>query len=139
VLDRRWLTTDGPLVQEFEQRLSDYLGVTHCVAICNGTMALELTTRALGLSGEVIVPAFAFVAIPHSLEWQGITPVFCDIDPRTYTIDPEKIEALITPRTTGVIGVHLASMSPFLTGTTLGLAAYSRSRVPESHTRLSRA
>lgn len=107
MLDRRWLTNNGPFVQEFEQRLQDFLGVKHCIAMCNATIALEITTRALGLKGEVIVPAFTFVATAHSLQWQEITPVFCDIDPLTHTLDPEKVEQMITPRTTGIIGVHL--------------------------------
>ncbi len=107
VLDRRRLTNRGPLVLELEARLADMLEVKHVIATCNGTLALEIAERALGLEGEVIVPAFTFVATPHSLRWQGITPVFCDIDPRTHALDPRKIEALITPRTTGIIGVHL--------------------------------
>lgn len=107
ILDRAWLTNDGPLVKEFEQRIADRLGVRHCVAMCNGTIALEIAIRASGLSGEVIVPAFTFVATAHSLQWQEITPVFCDIDPATHNVDPSKIEALITPRTTGILAVHL--------------------------------
>jgi dTDP-4-amino-4,6-dideoxygalactose transaminase len=107
MLDRRWFTNNGPFVQEFEQQLQEYLGVKHCIAMCNATIALEITTRALGLKGEVIVPAFTFVATAHSLQWQEITPVFCDIDPVTHTLDPEQVERMITPRTTGIIGVHL--------------------------------
>jgi dTDP-4-amino-4,6-dideoxygalactose transaminase len=106
-LDRRWLSNNGPLVQEFERRVAELLGVRHCVATCNGTVALELATRALGLSGEVIVPAFTFVATVHALHWLGLTPVFCDIDPRTHNLDPEQVAACITPRTTGIIGVHV--------------------------------
>lgn len=106
-LDRRWLSNDGPLVREFEQRLSEMLGVRHCIAVCNATVALEMAARALDLSGEVIVPAFTFVATAHALTWQGITPVFCDVDPVTHNIDPGRIEALITPRTTGIVGVHV--------------------------------
>jgi dTDP-4-amino-4,6-dideoxygalactose transaminase len=74
--------------------------------MCNATVALEIAIRALGLTGEVIVPSFTFVATAHALQWQEITPVFCDIDPRTHTIDPAQIEKMITPRTTGIIGVH---------------------------------
>ncbi|MFA7402893.1 MAG: aminotransferase class I/II-fold pyridoxal phosphate-dependent enzyme [Pelobacteraceae bacterium] len=107
MLDRRWLTNNGPFVQEFEKRLQEFLGVKHCVAMCNATIALEITTRALGMEGEVIVPAFTFVATAHSLQWQGITPVFCDIDPITHTLDPAQVEKMITPRTTGIVGVHL--------------------------------
>ena len=107
MLDRDWLTNSGPFVREFEQRIAGLLGVKHCVAMCNGTVALEIAARALDLKGEVIVPSFTFIATAHSLQWQEITPVFCDIDPETYTIDPARIEELITPRTTGIIGVHL--------------------------------
>jgi len=107
LLDRRWLTNNGPFVQEFERRVADFLGVKHCVAMCNGTIALEIATRALGLHGEVIVPSFTFVATAHALQWQEITPVFCDVDPATHNLDPNKVEALITPRTTGIIGVHV--------------------------------
>jgi dTDP-4-amino-4,6-dideoxygalactose transaminase len=106
LLDARWLTNRGPFVQEFEQRVADFLKVKHCVAMCNGTVALEIAIRALGLSGEVIVPAFTFVATAHALKWQEITPVFCDISPKTRTIDPSQVERMITPKTTGVIGVH---------------------------------
>lgn len=107
MLDRRWLTNNGPFVQEFERRVAEYLGVKHCIAMCNATIALEIATRALGLHGEVIVPSFTFVATAHALQWQEITPVFCDVDPATHNLDPGKVEALITPRTTGIIGVHV--------------------------------
>lgn len=105
-LDRRWLTNDGPMVKEFEQRVANYVGAKHCVAMCNGTIALEIAIRAAGLSGEVIIPSYTFIATAHALQWQEITPVFCDINPATHTIDPQKLTQLITPRTTGIIGVH---------------------------------
>ncbi|WP_233220988.1 aminotransferase class I/II-fold pyridoxal phosphate-dependent enzyme [Chlorogloea sp. CCALA 695] len=107
LLDRRWLTNNGPYVQEFEQRITDIVGVKHCIAMCNATIALEIAIRAAGLTGEVIIPSFTFIATAHALQWQEITPVFCDIDPQTHTINPWRVEALITPRTTGIIGVHL--------------------------------
>lgn len=107
MLDRRWFSNNGPFVQELEQRIADLLGVKHCVAMCNGTVALEIAIRAAELKGEVIVPSFTFVATAHALQWQEITPVFCDIDPQTHTINPWRVEAMITPRTTGIIGVHL--------------------------------
>ncbi|OQY27214.1 MAG: dTDP-4-dehydro-6-deoxyglucose aminotransferase [Candidatus Cloacimonetes bacterium 4572_55] len=107
ILNRRWLTNNGRYVREFEERIADFLGVKNCVAMCNGTVALEIAARALGLTGEVIAPSFTFIATAHSLQWQGITPVFCDIDPKTHNIDPDRIERLITPRTSGIIGVHL--------------------------------
>jgi len=109
ILDSRWLTNDGVLVQEFEKKIADIVGVKHCIAMCNATIALEIAIRALELKGEVIVPSMTFVATAHALQWQEITPVFCDIDPVTCNIDPRKIEQMITPRTTGIIGVHLWS------------------------------
>lgn len=107
ILDRKWLTNDGPYVIEFEKRLAEVTGVKHCIAMCNATIALEIAIRALELKGEVIVPSFTFVATAHVLQWQDITPVFCDIDPQTHTIDPAKIDALITPQTTGILAVNL--------------------------------
>ena len=107
MLNRRWLSNDGPFVKELEARLADLVGVKHCVAMCNATIALEIATRALDLRGEVLVPSFTFIATAHALQWQGITPVFVDIDPRTHNIDPAAIERLITARTTGIVGVHL--------------------------------
>jgi len=107
ILDHQWLTNNGPVVQEFERRIAAYLGVKHCVAMCNGTIALEIAIRALGLTGEVIVPSWTFVATAHSLYWQGITPVFADIDPATHNLDPDAVRRMITPRTSGIIGVHL--------------------------------
>ncbi len=107
ILDRRWLTNDGPLVREFEEAVAALLRVRHCVAMCNATTALQIATRAAGLHGEVIVSPFTFVATAHALQWQGMTPVFCDIDPLTHNLDPNRVEALITPRTTGIVGVHL--------------------------------
>ncbi len=107
MLDRRWLTNEGPYVRELEQKISEYTGVKHCIAVCNATVGLELAIRAAGLRGEVIVPSFTFIATAHALQWQEITPVFCDVDPATHNIDPAKIERLVTPRTTGIIGVHV--------------------------------
>jgi len=106
-LDRLWLTNDGPYVLEFEKRIAKLAGVAHCVAMCNATIALEIAIRALGMNGEVILPSFTFVATAHALQWQGITPVFCDIDPQSHTIDPQQIEQLITPRTTGILAVNV--------------------------------
>jgi dTDP-4-amino-4,6-dideoxygalactose transaminase len=106
ILDRSWFTNNGPYVQEFEAKVAEFAGVRQCVVICNATVALEIAIRALGLTGEVIVPSFTFVATAHALQWQEITPVFCDIDPRTHTIDAGQVEKMITPRTTGIIGVH---------------------------------
>lgn len=107
MLDRNWLTNRGPLVREFEEKLASYLGVRHCITICNGTVALEIAVRALGLEGEVIVPSLTFIATPHALNWQGIKPVFCDVDPETACLDANEVERRITDKTTGIIGVHV--------------------------------
>ncbi len=107
IFRRRWLTNRGPLVIELEQKLQTYLEVEHVVLCANGTIALELAAQAAGLSGEVIVPSFTFIASAHALQWQGLKPVFCDINPHTYNLDPEAIEALITPATRAILGVHL--------------------------------
>jgi dTDP-4-amino-4,6-dideoxygalactose transaminase len=107
ILDNKWLTNDGPMVKEFENMICQYLGVRNSIAICNATIALEIAIKSLGMKGEVIVPSFTFVATAHSLQWQGITPVFCDISFENHCIDTKKIEKLITSRTTGIIGVHI--------------------------------
>lgn len=107
ILDRNWLTNNGQCVRELESRLAQFLGVKHCIAMCNATVALEITIRALELNGEVIIPSFTFIATAHSLQWQEITPVFCDVDPTTHSIDLNQVERMITPRTSGIIGVHL--------------------------------
>jgi dTDP-4-amino-4,6-dideoxygalactose transaminase len=107
MFEARWLTNNGPFVEEFERQLAEYLGVKHCIAMCNATVALEIAIRAVGFAGEVIVPSFTFIATAHALQWQEITPVFVDIDPDTHTLDPRQIERMLTPRTSGIIGVHL--------------------------------
>jgi dTDP-4-amino-4,6-dideoxygalactose transaminase len=107
VLERRWLTNQGPCVEEFEQQLRQLLGVSHCDSLCNATDGLQLAMRAIGMRDEVIVPAFTFIATVHAVQWLGFTPVFCDVDPVTHTIDPARVEELVTPRTTGIVGVHL--------------------------------
>ena len=103
----RRLSNNGPMVQEFEKRIVEILGVKHAVAMCNATAAIEIACHALGLKGEVIVPSYTFIATAHALQWQGITPVFADMDPATHNLNPEVIEKLITPKTTGIIGVHV--------------------------------
>jgi dTDP-4-amino-4,6-dideoxygalactose transaminase len=107
ILESRWLTNNGALVQELERRIADMHGVAHCVAMCNGTIALEIAIRALGMDGEVIIPSYTFIATAHALWWQGITPVFADVDPGTHNLDPDSVRRMITPRTSGIIGVHL--------------------------------
>ena len=107
MLDRLWLTNNGAYVRELESRIARVLEVQHCIAISNGTTALQIMATACGLSGEVIMPSFTFVATAHALEWQGVTPVFCDIDPATHNIDPSKVEELITNETSAILGVHV--------------------------------
>lgn len=107
IIERRWFTNAGPYVQELELRLADFLGVKHCIAMCNATIGLEIAIKALGMKGEVIVPSFTFIATAHALQWQEIKPVFCDIDPETHNLDPRRVEEMITPQTTGILGVHL--------------------------------
>jgi dTDP-4-amino-4,6-dideoxygalactose transaminase len=107
LLDDRWFTNGGPLVAEFEASIAEHLGVDHCVATCNGTLALQLTLRALDLTGEVIVTPATFVATAHAIQWEGLTPVFCDVDPRTHNLDPAAVEAAVTERTSAIVGVHL--------------------------------
>jgi dTDP-4-amino-4,6-dideoxygalactose transaminase len=81
--------------------------VKNAIAICNATAALEIAYKALEFKGEVIIPSYTFIATAHALQWQGISPIFCDIDPNSHNIDPKKIERLITPKTTGIVGVHV--------------------------------
>lgn len=107
ILDQRWLSNNGENVQEFERRISEILGVKHCVAVCNATVGLDVAARAMGLAGEVIVPSYTFIASAHALAWQGIKPVFADIDPQTHNLDWRSVESRITARTTGILGVHL--------------------------------
>jgi len=107
MFDSGRLANGGPLVEELERRLAEHLGVRHCLAICNGTVALEIAIRALDLSGEVIVPSYTFVATAHALYWQGITPVFADIDADTHNLSPAAVRRMISSRTTGILGVHL--------------------------------
>lgn len=106
-LDANRLTNDGPLLRRLECSLAEYLGVSHCVLVCNGTVALEIAARCMDLRGEVILPSLTFVASAGALAWLGLSPVFCDVDPATYCLDPADVERRITPRTTAIMGVHL--------------------------------
>ncbi|TDC01628.1 dTDP-4-dehydro-6-deoxyglucose aminotransferase [Micromonospora fluostatini] len=106
-LDNQWLTNNGPLAREFEERVADLAGVRNCVATCNATVALQLLVHAAELTGEVIMPSLTFAATAHAVRWLGLDPVFCDIDPRTGCLDPAAVAAAVTPRTSGIFGVHL--------------------------------
>lgn len=107
IFERRWFTNGGELVRELEQRLCGYLGVKHCIPVCNGTVGLQLACQALELEGEVITTPYTFVATAHAIQWEGLTPVFVDVDERTHNIDPLLVERAITERTAAIMGVHL--------------------------------
>ena len=107
IWESKWLTNNGKYHQEFERALCNYLNVDYCSLVSNGTLGLVLALQALRITGEVITTPFSFVATTHALHWNGIRPIFCDIDERTLNIDPEKIEALITPTTTAILPVHV--------------------------------
>lgn len=105
---RSHLTNHGPLVVELEGKLKSYLGVPHLSLVANGTMALQLALNCYGIGdGEVITTPFSYVATVSSILWQGCTPVFVDIDPHTYSINPDDIEARITPKTRAILAVHV--------------------------------
>lgn len=106
IWENKILTNGGPFHQEFEKALCEYLQVEHLALFANGTLALVTALQALRISGEVITTPYSFVATAHALLWNGIKPVFVDIDPRTCNLDPAKIEAAITPQTTAILPVH---------------------------------
>lgn len=106
IWDNKILTNGGTFHQQLEQALCDYLGVKHLALFTNGTIALITALQALRITGEVITTPYSFVATAHSLLWNGIKPVFVDIDPVTLNLDPNKIEAAITPQTTAILPVH---------------------------------
>lgn len=107
--ERGILTHNGPLVQQLERELEAYLGVRHLAAVTNGTLALQLAIRALGLRGEIITTPFSWVATISSIIWEGCRPVFVDIDPETLNIDPSRIEERITRHTCAILPVHVFS------------------------------
>lgn len=114
IYGRQWLTNNGQLVQELTQRLEAYLGVENLLLVSNGTLALQIAYRALGVSDadhnqkpEAITTPFSFVATASSLKWEGVQPVFADIDPTTWCLAPENIEAVITPNSRAIVPVHV--------------------------------
>ena len=102
-----WLTNNGSLLQELERRLADYLGVKNIILVANGSFALQLAYKALALEGEVITTPFSFAATTSTLAWEGLKPVFADINPKTFNIDPAQIEAHINPNTSAIVPVHV--------------------------------
>lgn len=112
IYERGWLTNNGPLVQKLTSRLEEYLGVKNLLLVSNGTLALQIAYRALGISGtqqkaEAITTPFTFVATASSLKWEGIEPIFADIDADTWCLDPANIEGAITPQTKAIVPVHV--------------------------------
>ena len=107
IWESRWLTNQGKYHKVFEKELSDYLGVKYVSLFANGTLALITALQVLRISGEVITTPFSFVATTHALHWNGIKPVFVDIEPNYFNLDPEKIEVAITPKTTAILPVHV--------------------------------
>lgn len=107
IFENGWLTNNGQFVNELELRLKEYLGVKHVVLVSNGTLALQVAYKALGLKGEVITTPFSFVATSSSLVWEGLEPVFVDIDSESFNIDYKKIEEAITEKTTAIVPVHV--------------------------------
>jgi dTDP-4-amino-4,6-dideoxygalactose transaminase len=106
IWDNRILTNGGPFHQDFERALCEHLGVEHVALFTNGTLALVTALQALRITGEVITTPYSFVATSHALLWNGIRPIFVDIDPETLNLDPAKLEAAITPQTTAILPVH---------------------------------
>jgi dTDP-4-amino-4,6-dideoxygalactose transaminase len=107
IWENRWLTNNGPILGRFTQELCNYFESDNVCLFNNGTLALQIALQGMGISGEVITTPFSFVATTHALFWNKIRPVFVDIEPDYYTIDPEKVEAAITPWTTAILAVHV--------------------------------
>ena len=107
IWQRKWITNNGHYHKELEKALCEYLDVPYVSLFTNGTLPLITVLQALRITGEVITTPYSFVATTHSLWWNGIKPVFVDIDPKTGNLDPDKIEAAITPRTTAIMPVHV--------------------------------
>ena len=107
IWDSQWLTNNGRIVRRYRDKLAQYLGSGNVCLFANGTLALQIALQGMELSGEVITTPYTFVATTHALHWNKIRPVFVDIEPDFYTLDPEKVEAAITPWTTAILAVHI--------------------------------
>lgn len=107
VWDRNWITNHGPLSNELELKVKAYLDVPHFLYLSNGTIALQIAIKALCLKGDIITTPFSYVATTSSIVWEGCRPVFADINPETFNIDPQKIEQAITPRTKAILATHV--------------------------------
>ena len=110
IWESQWLTNGGVKHQQLEAELKKVLGAANLSLFNNGTTALLIAVRSLELTGEVITTPFTFAATPHVLAWSNVTPVFCDIEDKTLTLDAEKIEGIVTSKTTGILGVHVFGM-----------------------------
>lgn len=106
-VERKWLSNDGPLVQQFELEFARFLAVKHCVAVTNATLGIQLLVRALGIRGKVLMPSFTFIATPHATSWEGATPVFCDVNEETHTLDVRKVREMASPDIAAIMGVHV--------------------------------
>jgi len=107
IWENKWLTNDGPILQRYTEKMKNFLDTKNIAMFNNGTLALQIGLQGMGISGEVITTPFTFVATTHALYWNKIRPVFCDIEPDYYTLDPEKVEGAITPWTTAILAVHV--------------------------------
>jgi dTDP-4-amino-4,6-dideoxygalactose transaminase len=107
IWQRNQLTNNGPLVQELEQKLKEYLGVKHCLYVSNGTIALQIALKVLNITKEVITTPFSYCATSHAIIWENCTPIFADITPDDFCIDPEKVESLITENTEAILATHV--------------------------------
>jgi dTDP-4-amino-4,6-dideoxygalactose transaminase len=107
IWSRNWLTNNGPLVNELELRVKDYLGLPHMLFLGNGTIALQIAIKALHLKGKIITTPFSYVATTSSIVWEGCEPVFVDIDRHSLNIDPSKLEAAVTPDTSAILATHV--------------------------------
>jgi dTDP-4-amino-4,6-dideoxygalactose transaminase len=107
IWERGWVTNHGPLVEGLEKKLKEYLGVKHLFFISNGTIAIQIAIKALDLRGDVVTTPFSYVATTSSISWEGCNPVFADIDPQTFNIDPSSIAKYITPKTSAILATHV--------------------------------
>ena len=107
IWENKQISNNGPMVKRLEKEIAEFLGLDHCILMANGTLALQIAIKALDLSGEVITTPFSYVATTSSLLWEGCTPIFADIDEASFTINPEKIEELITDKTSGILATHV--------------------------------
>lgn len=107
IWNNQWLTNNGPVLRRYTQALEDYVGTPNVSLFTNGTLALQIALQGMGLTGEVITTPFTFVATTHALVANNLTPVFVDIEPDHYTLDPNQVEAAITPRTSAILAVHV--------------------------------